>query len=266
MAMNPAIRTALLRKLGVTPQRLSQLAKERKEQLPMSTEQAAYTIAHDQGVDLSKHLSKEEVAEIRGLVMELRRTAPAPPALTTTTVAQRKKTEPKPAKINIRIGGIDVHDVPGLTSAHAREAKEMAEKAYPALYLFENSARDVIERVLKNAFGDEWWTKAVPTDVQRTATKNEKAAKREPIHGRRGRPIDYVYLNNLAAIVKEQYAYFKDIFPRDSWFEELVKGDMNVHRRVVAHMNPLASADVKNVEAAFRKWARQLKAHEDKLP
>jgi hypothetical protein len=41
---------------------------------------------------------------------------------------------------------------------------------------------------------------------------------------------------------------------------------MNIHRRVVAHMNPLAPEDIRNVETAFRKWGKQLKAREDKIP
>jgi hypothetical protein len=111
-----------------------------------------------------------------------------------------------------------------------------------------------------------WWTKAVPKKIQESTENTKMAAKKEPIHGRLGRDIDYVFLNDLAAIVKNQWPYFKDIFPRPTWFDELVKGDMNIHRRVVAHMNPLAREDVKNVETAFRKWAKQLKAHEDKIP
>lgn len=37
-------------------------------------------------------------------------------------------------------------------------------------------------------------------------------------------------------------------------------------RRVVAHMNPVAGDDVKNIEAAFRKWVKTLKAKEKLLP
>jgi hypothetical protein len=54
VATNARLKEALLKKLGVTPQALSQRAKKRKKQLPMSTEQAVYTIAHDEGLDLSK--------------------------------------------------------------------------------------------------------------------------------------------------------------------------------------------------------------------
>ena len=41
---------------------------------------------------------------------------------------------------------------------------------------------------------------------------------------------------------------------------------MNVPRRVIAHMNPLEENDIKGLESDFRKWIKQLKAIEDKLP
>ena len=58
----------------------------------------------------------------------------------------------------------------------------------------------------------------------------------------------------------------RQFFPNQSWVESLITGDMNVSRRVFAHMNPLTENDVKNIEAAFRKWTKQLKGAEAELP
>jgi hypothetical protein len=46
----------------------------------------------------------------------------------------------------------------------------------------------------------------------------------------------------------------------------LVAHDMNVSRRVVAHMNPLAADDIKNVENALRKYEKVLKANAAEIP
>jgi hypothetical protein len=75
-----------------------------------------------------------------------------------------------------------------------------------------------------------------------------------------------VLLTDLAKIVRVRGSDFEEIFPRPSWFEELVSGDMNVPRRLIAHMQPLSKDDVNAIETAFRKWARQLTAKADKLP
>jgi hypothetical protein len=41
---------------------------------------------------------------------------------------------------------------------------------------------------------------------------------------------------------------------------------MNPSRRPLAHMNPLATDEIENLTASFRKWAKLLKAVEGKLP
>jgi hypothetical protein len=264
MATNREIKKALLAKLGVTPQRLSQMVQKRKRELPMSTEHAVYTFAHEHGVDISKELDAVETAEIRSLVSQLRASVPASATNGSTTTTERAKA-PKP--VVVTIAGVNVEKLPGMTAAHAKEAKMMAEKVYPTVYVFENSVRDLIERVLKARFGPDWWTKAVPAKVQTTAKNHKDAEKKDPWHSQRGRrDIDYVFLNDLWAIIKHQWKYFKNLFPSQPWAESLITSDMNVSRRVLAHMTPLDTDDVKNLEAAFRKWTKQLKGVEDELP
>ena len=56
------------------------------------------------------------------------------------------------------------------------------------------------------------------------------------------------------------------LFPNQAWVETLITNDMNVSRRPLAHMNPLSVDDVTNVEVAFRKWVKQLRAAENLIP
>jgi len=264
VATNQAIKKALLNKLGVTPQRLSQLTNSRKRELPMSTEHAVYTIAFENGIDIAKELDPDETAEVRRLVSDLRSNGssrPKPQPTKTTKATDVTKT------VKVTIAGVDVGTIPALKPSHASEAKVMAEKVYPTVYIFENSVRDLIERVLKAEFGPTWWTTAVPSIVQATASKHKADEEKDPWHGRRGaREIDYVYLNELWAIIKHQWRHFKALFPNQAWVETLITSDMNVSRRVLGHMNPLAADDVKNVETAFRKWVRQLQAVASLIP
>ena len=46
----------------------------------------------------------------------------------------------------------------------------------------------------------------------------------------------------------------------------VITSDMNVSRRVLAHMNPLAVDDVTNVETRFKVWVKQLQAVERLIP
>lgn len=260
MATNPGLKKALLAKLKVTPQRLSQRVQDRKRALPMTTEQATYTIAHEEGLDVAKYLTRDETAEVRQMVSCLQSVAVKESQGTTT---REPRGKPKTAQVTIAVSSSKLAVI---SSVHANEAKVMAERVYPMLYLFENSLRDLIERVLKAAYGDEWWIKAVPKKVRDTAALHKAAEAKNPWHGKRGkRELEYVLLSQLWHVIHHQWEHFADLFPNQAWIEALVTNDMNVSRNVIAHMNPLDDGDVKNIEAAFNKWARQLKAVESRL-
>lgn len=196
---NPEVKAALLKKLGVSQQRLSQLVNARKSELPMDTPMAVYTIAHEHKIDVSKFLSVEETREVRNLVSSLRNGRPPPPAPTREAARGRVagRTEAK-----VVIAGVDVGKIPALKQSHANEAKRMAERVYPTLYIFENSVRDLIEAVLRDEFGPDWWEVAVPARIQKRAQDHKDAEGKDPWHGARGgRPIDYVFLDDLWAII-----------------------------------------------------------------
>jgi len=265
VATNRGVREALLSKLGVSKQRLSQLVKARKALHPMSTEQAVYTIAHDHGIDLSKHLSSEELADAQRVSRDLASVNGAGTATPVAASASKRRTRPRQVGVSVAID--DEVRLLGLSAACAREAKAMAERVYPRLYLFENSVRDVIERVLRDKYGDTWWKDRVPKKVQEAAATHKQSEAKDPWHGKRGaRDIDYTFLPQLWDIIKHNWPDFKPFFPNQAWIEGLITNDMNVSRRVVAHMNPLEEDDVKNVEAAYKKWAKQREAIEDLLP
>jgi hypothetical protein len=139
----------------------------------MSTEHAVYTIAFEHGIDIAKELDAEETAEVRRLVSALRSNG-------------TMKPEPKgPMKstrvtktVKVTIAGVDVGTIPALKPQHASEAKVMAEKVYPTVYIFENSVRDLIERVLQAQFGANWWTTAIPGTIQKAAATQGRREER----------------------------------------------------------------------------------------
>ena len=258
MATNPKIRKALLDKLAVTPQRLSQRAKAIKNKVPMSTEQAHYVLAHEEGIDISKTLTNDEVKEVRELYAHYR-AAQQTNGAAAGPVAPRAKPKTKPKAAVVSIKGMGPLKLSVITKVHADEAKLMADQIYPRLYLFENSLRDVIERVLLDKHGTGWWS-TVPKKVRDAAAKHKADEGNDAWHGKRGsRELDYVLLTHLWDVINEQWPVFKEYFPNKSWVETLITNDMNVSRRVIAHMNPLNEDDARNVDAAFRKWAKQLK-------
>jgi hypothetical protein len=101
---------------------------------------------------------------------------------------------------------------------------------------------------------------------ERLLTKTDE--KRDTYHGKRGRrDIDYLLLTQLWKIINHKWKDFEPLFPPGKhWVQSMIDNDMNVSRRPIAHMNPLEDDDINNVETAFRKWVKNLKAVADKLP
>ncbi len=261
------LKKALLAELEVSPQRLSQRVKSRKAELPMSTPGAAYTIAFDTGIDISKFLTVEETEAVRYLVAQLHvRQGGGEPKSATRPPSKGSSKAPKPALVSL--AGVKIERLPGMSAAKAREAKTMSEKVYPTIYVFENSARELIAGVLRAEFGEDWWQKVVPRRVRDAAQERKDGEGDDPWHGGRGASmIDYTLLSDLPGIVNanDTWPHFKPIFVRKSFFEELVN-DFNVSGRVSAHMNPISVDDRKHLEAAFRKWSATLKAKKEFLP
>lgn len=255
MAAHQQLREAIREKLGgISRQALDQRVKVLQSKLPMSANDAVAVIGHRNGVDVSRFLDPEALARVSGYVSQLNQGP-----------AGRRARGGLPAaskQVVVQVGGVNVETVPGMTAVHAKEARVMAEKVYPLLYVFENSARDIITGVLTAGEGADWWAKLVPGPIQKEAAKRMRKEGREAWHSKRSAdPIQYVDLPHLAAIVREPAAWrhFAALFPRQTWFDSVVD-DMNVSRRVVAHMNPLSSDDIKSVENGFRKWVKQLQA------
>lgn len=253
----------MLEKLGVGKSRLSQLVKARKREMLMSTPEAVYTLAFENGIDIYKHLDPEETKEVRSLLADLRNGGQPTPAPVEPNRGAKRTTAAR-KQVKFAIAGVDVGAIPALKPNHAAEAKRMSEDVFPLLYIFENSARDLIERVLDDKYGEDWWEDEVPRKVQQRAAENKEAEGEDPWHGRRGaRPIDYVFLTDLWAIIKHKWGHFKPIFRKQALIESIITDDMNVSRRPLAHMNPLGADDVTNIKAAFRKWTKLLQAAED---
>lgn len=261
MATDPTIREAVLKKLGgVSKQALSARAQAIKRRVPMGTDDAVYVIAHGLGIDLSRHLDNETLERVGRHVSRLTPATPPEP--------RGRESASRRAMRTITIRTFEDFELPGLQVAHAAEAKRMAERVYPLLYVFENSARDLIDKALAAGIGKDWWAilpaaKPMHASVQRRMRDEGIDAW----HGkRRDHPLHYIDVGQLPDIVADPMAWpqFAAIFPRANWFAGVVE-DLNVSRRVVAHMNPLSEADIRQVEAGFRRWSRQLRARKGQI-
>jgi hypothetical protein len=262
------VHQALQTKLGVTRRAVNMRKTKLQALVGMPDDIALYVEAQREGVPIHRWIKDAAVlAQVAAFAERVAakdgKTADRSVATTSTGGRVARKGS---STVAISIAGVKIGALPGLKPSHASEAKVMAEKVYPALYIFENSVRDIIERVLSAEFGDEWWTK-VPSKIREKAEQTKAAESKDPWHGRRGsRELDYLLLSQLWDIIKHYWRLFAPLFPDQAWVQTIITRDMNVSRRVLAHMNPLSADDISNVEHAFRKWAKQLQAVGNELP
>jgi hypothetical protein len=258
MATNRQLRRALLERLKVTPQRLSQKVQMIKTKHgPMPTEDATYVIAHQVGIDLTKYLDRATVDRVRGLVP---RAAPI-----SEPVRAKKRMGNIGKTVAVRITG----DVPKidllLSTTLADEAKRMA-GIYPSYYMLENSVRVVIRRVMEKVHGPQWWQTKVPKAQQDRATNRISKEKQQPWHGKRGQhEIFYSDFGDLKRIIEVNWTDFRKIFPSSAWITQKLE-ELESPRNVMAHHNPVSIQDEKRIDLYFKDWIALLQGRKSAIP
>lgn len=258
MPTNRELRAALLKKLGVTPQRLSQrVAQVKRLYGPMSTEDGTYVLAHQQGIDLTRHLDQGVVDRVRNLL---------PAGVVPTTVGQLRQSRPvaaatRPLRIAPSLELVNAM----LPASVAEDASRMA-TVYPKLYIFENSIRNVIVRVLRAKHGSNWWTSCAPTGVQKTVADRKAHEAKTPWHGKRGtHEIYYANFGDLRDIITKNWVDFEPIFLKQTWITQRLE-ELEPPRNIVAHSNPLSKQEENRVDLYFNDWIALLNDRKALVP
>jgi len=249
---NRQLRGALLNKLGVTPQALSQRVQKLKREYAITTEDATYIIAQREGIILDKYLDRDMVNHVRGIIQQIIDVTQA-----TTTIAKLarkgKRVLEKKHIVIVFPKEFTVTD-PILEKKKLLEARDMA-AIYPLLYVLENSIREVIDRVMTSAYGNNWWESKAPKGLRDTVSNRMSDEKKNSWHPRRGaRPIDYLDLDQLPALMRKiEKEVVPNIITSLEWFTQFVD-EVYKSRCVICHMNPLDKDNIEAVKLRFRQW------------
>ncbi|MGO9038176.1 MAG: Swt1 family HEPN domain-containing protein [Steroidobacteraceae bacterium] len=256
MATDSALRKALLAKLKVTRQALSQQVQKKRAQLPMTTEEATYIIAYEKGLKIHNYLSAEVVGQVRALQAQLRHASvggdPGPSS-------GRAKHQSPTRKREVRFANKTRVTSSMLSAGKLAEAQEMA-TLYPILYVLENSMREVVKRVMGAKYGQNWWeTQLVSGKLKsayQTAAGRMKTESRQRWHQRRGdHPVDYVGLDELGDIIMGKHdVFFTDMLATDvDWFKHFMR-ELEPSRNVLCHMNPLSKTNARDLTTKLERW------------
>jgi predicted restriction endonuclease len=252
------LKKALLNKLDITPQALSQRAQRIKARVPMTTEQAVCIIAQQNSIKLDKYLDEEIIHKIRDLLQQV--------GPTSTLVAKkltRRAGEQSSRQYVVKVGKQFKFTDPILPHSKLSEANEMS-NIFPYLYLLENSIREFIDIIMTSQYGSNWWDSQAPSGLKKEVQKRMSDDQRDSWHQRRGaRPIDYIDLKDLPRLMnKLDEVVVPDIISDLDWFRQLVK-QVYKSRCVVCHMNPLDRDNIDAVLVWFNQWEKQIGAKKD---
>jgi hypothetical protein len=246
--INKDVMKILLEKTGVTVQRIYQMINEKKKayRYSIGKETAAYLVAADNGIDISRILKEDELIKVREV------------ARTPTIISRPKIKVPKgtSTQIAVEIGkDIKVTD-PLLPKKIVEDARRMAE-VYSVVYIFENSVRNLIAKVLETT-GADWWQSKVGAQTKRKVKDRMDKEQRNRFHGKRGaHPIFYADIDDLSSIIAANWGDFEEIFPDQQWVTGKI-AEIEMSRNVIAHNNPLEEHDIARLKVNFGDWIRQI--------
>jgi hypothetical protein len=134
------------------------------------------------------------------------------------------------------------------------DALEMA-RLYSVLHAFENEVRSLIRDTLDEKVGADWWdTASVPNKVKTMAESRQKAAEKDSwLEGAKGDRLEFVDFGDLAAIIIENWAHFKDTMPSQAWIRQRMT-ELEKARNFVAHNRMLLPSEFQRIYMYVSDW------------
>ncbi len=174
-------------------------------------------------------------------------------------------TEEALDKAGRRTAGLDLTtaDIEDALSAELLDPETLVVAArmaavYAAIATFEVTTRRFIVKVLREAYGEEWWEKGVSEKIRNFATSRRDDEERTRWHGRRGTELlDYTELGHLPQILQQNWQLFEDYIPRADWATAIF-ATLERSRNVIMHSGVLDTEDIERVGMNIRDWSKQV--------
>ncbi len=147
---------------------------------------------------------------------------------------------------------------PFLNEKEIESARKMAE-LYLVIHCFENSVRKLIEDVLSNTLGTNWFNLAASSSIQNKYNERSLKEKKHKWLAPRGiSPLFYIDWGDLVTLIRKYPNEFSHKIP-DLKFVELRLEELEKIRNIVAHNGTLQlDEDFQRVILYFKDWCKQL--------
>lgn len=253
--LDPKLLDKLAEKIGKTKKYIRERIAKRASKYNVSSEAYfAYWLGQEKigAARYRRYLSTEIKNEIRALQNILSKQVVAPLSSTQKRRIQKIERVFQVKKLKIR-------QKPPLLSKTIIDWAKKNSEVYPALFIFENSLRNLIIIVLSKKYGQNWWKKAkVNKKIRNNVSRRMQEERMNAWRGNRGaEPIFYTDFSDLATILRSNATVFNPILKG-------VVGGLNflTHRldelagirHNLAHTSPLKSKDKKLLLLYFQNF------------
>jgi len=136
-------------------------------------------------------------------------------------------------------------------------ARQMA-TVYTAIAAFENSVRDLVQRVLLDEAGADWWEQKVSAAIKTKASKRQEDEAKHRFHTQRGDdPISFIDFHDLLNVMRANAEAFAPFWPSPEWASGIFDA-VERSRNVIMHSGVLDIEDMERVGMSIRDWVRQV--------
>jgi hypothetical protein len=242
----------LLKKLGISPEALRKRIERKASKLSISVDSAYLIFAKEYGLSINRYLKtltpeeRKEIREASGIHNEI------------SSFRETKKERIRKIRKIFHYGKLNLTPEPPLITPQLLQNAEEMSEIYPVLYIFENSLREFILRVLEKKYGPDWWENKVNKEVQEKVKVRIQQEKLNPWHGSRGvHPIFYTDFSDLAKILNHNASdfnpFFKGITGKLHWLTQKLE-ELKMSRNNIAHTCPLSKKDRERFLLYFDDW------------
>ncbi|MES2412599.1 MAG: Swt1 family HEPN domain-containing protein [Pseudomonadota bacterium] len=146
-----------------------------------------------------------------------------------------------------------------LDTIHVSNARIMA-IVYTAIAAFESGVRELVTKVLRDKYMEDWWEKGFSNGVRERAMKRMEEEQNARWHSQRGQdPINYTTFGDLKNTMQNNWIDFEDLVGSLTW----ASGIFDVverSRNVIMHSGMLEREDIDRLGVNIRDWVKQVGA------
>ena len=126
---------------------------------------------------------------------------------------------------------------------------------YALYFSLENSVRKLVQDVLSEKYGVEWWEMKVPSGVKDSVKKIQKEERESAMSIRSENPLDYTNFGELISIFESNWQDFEDLFRSLKSIKDTLS-PLNKIRNVIAHSCELNDDEILRFKLLIKDWFR----------